>query len=65
MNPVFGATRHVPGTIQAPAKPTHSATSDLPTQRIRYRIRWPAADPEAMPAERFDQFGNGRWLMNG
>jgi hypothetical protein len=65
MNPIFGATRHVPGPIAAPAKPAHSAMPDLPTQRIRYRFGWPAADTEAVSPERFDQFGDGRRPMDG
>ena len=64
MNPI-SVPRGIDLAHKDPVEPARSATSDLPTQRIRYRFGWPAADTEAMPPERFDQFGDGRRPMDG
>lgn len=41
--------------LTGPAEPAYPPMHDLPTQRIRHRLRRPALHAKAMPVKRFDQ----------
>jgi len=65
VNPVFGRTRNVGGTVAAAAQSVHATVVDFPSQCVGDSFRRPPSYPEAVLVKGVDQLGNGRRTVHG
>jgi hypothetical protein len=65
VNPVFGRTRNVGGTLAAAAESVDATVVDFPSQCVGDSFRWPPLHPKAVVVKGADQLGDGRRTVRG